>query len=40
VLLVLEDRGADVHNPAYARVLLDAAEELIDSVVGTGVGTR
>ena len=28
VLLVLEDPAADVHHPAYARTLLDAAERL------------
>lgn len=28
VLLVLEDPAADVHHPAYARALLDAAERL------------
>lgn len=28
VLLVLEDPAADVHHPAYARLLLDAAESL------------
>jgi hypothetical protein len=27
-LLVLEDPAADVHHPAYARALLDAAERL------------
>jgi hypothetical protein len=26
VLLVLEDTAADVHNPRYAKLLLDAAE--------------
>jgi len=29
VLLVLEDPAADVHHPAYARALLDAAERLV-----------
>jgi hypothetical protein len=29
VLLVLEDRAADVHHPTYARELLDATEHLI-----------
>lgn len=28
VLLVLEDRAADVHHPRYARALLDAAERI------------
>jgi hypothetical protein len=26
---VLEDRGAAVHNPEYARALLDRAEQLL-----------
>jgi len=29
VLLVVEDRGAAAHNPTYARMLLDAAEEAL-----------
>jgi hypothetical protein len=28
VLLVLEDPAADVHHPAYATTLLDAAERV------------
>jgi hypothetical protein len=28
VLLVLEDPAADVHHPAYAKALLDAAERV------------
>jgi hypothetical protein len=32
VLLVLEDPAADVHHPAYARALLDAAERVAPGV--------
>jgi NAD-dependent dihydropyrimidine dehydrogenase PreA subunit len=32
VLLVLEDRAADVHNPAYSKILLDAAERSLPGV--------
>jgi hypothetical protein len=28
VLLVLEDPAADLHHPAYAKLLLDAAERV------------
>jgi hypothetical protein len=36
VLLVMEDRGAAAHNPAYARALLDAATPVLGAAEGHG----